>query len=418
MVRASMCTQGQCSEKHTKVMVMRQSSDPQGSKKDLSPSARSAVAPFYAMEVLKEANALKARGKDILLLCIGQPAVGAPEPVLQAAREAISTDVLGYTDAMGILPLREQISRHYRNAYNVEVPVERIMITTGSSAAFMLSFVAGFDAGARIAVAQPGYPPYVSIPRTLDLKPVMVAVDDRTGFQLTGDHIATLAEGADGLSGAVVASPANPTGTMLSRNELGDIVSACTRHGVRLISDEIYHGITFGKAAVTALELTDQALVINSFSKYFCMTGWRLGWVVLPPDLVERVEILAQHFYISPPTLSQIAAVKAFDCTDDLDAIVRGYARNREILLNELPGAGISHFAPADGAFYLYGDVSGLTNDSTAFCKAMLKEAGVAATPGIDFDHENGPAYVRFSFAGDERHMIEAARRIRTWTKG
>lgn len=396
-------------------MGLRQIPSP---KKDsaVKPSKRSAVAPFYAMEVLKEANRLKAQGQDIIYLCIGQPSVGAPEPVLQAAREAIDTDVLGYTDAMGILPLRERISQHYRESYGVEVPVDRIMVTTGSSGAFMLGFLAAFDAGARIALAQPGYPPYVTIPRSLDLVPVPVEVDDRTGFQLTGGHIDALVK-EEGISGAVVASPANPTGTMLSHGDMKNLVEACARHKVRLISDEIYHGITFGKDPVTALEFTDQALVVNSFSKYFCMTGWRLGWVVLPPDLVERVEILSQHFFISPPTLSQHAAIRAFDCTDELDAIVRGYARNREILLNGLPGAGISHFAPADGAFYLYGDVSGLTNDSTVFCKAMLEEAGVATTPGIDFDHQNGSSYVRFSFAGDERHMAEAVRRIKAWVK-
>ncbi|RMF08525.1 MAG: aminotransferase class I/II-fold pyridoxal phosphate-dependent enzyme [Alphaproteobacteria bacterium] len=369
------------------------------------------------MEVMKQANRLRARGKDVLYLCVGQPSVGAPAPVLQAAREAIATDVLGYTDAMGMMALRERISRYYHERYGVDVPVERIIVTTGSSGAFMLGFMAAFDACARIALAQPNYPPYFTIPSSLDLVPVPVSVDDSSGFQLTGSHIATLAQGENGIAGAVVASPANPTGTMLSLAALGDLVATCERHGVRLISDEIYHGITFGEDAITALELTDHALVINSFSKYFCMTGWRLGWMVLPPDLAERVEILAQHFFISPPTLSQYAAIKAFDCTDELDAIVQGYARNREILLNELPGAGISHFAPADGAFYLYGDVSGLTNDSTAFCKAMLEEAGVAATPGIDFDQANGAAYVRFSFAGEESHMVEAARRIKGWLK-
>lgn len=400
---------------HRKVIAMRQGQTVPTDIPQLKPSRRSDVSPFYAMEVLKAANLLKAEGKDILYLCIGQPSVGAPRPVLETARKAIDTDVLGYTDAMGLPALRARISQHYKEVYGVDVPMERIMVTTGSSGAFMLAFMAAFDAGARIASAQPNYPPYMSIPLSLDLEPVKVPVNDETGFQLTADHIDSLASSPQGLDGAMVASPANPTGTMLDRDAMRDLVDACARGGVRLFSDEIYHGITFGKSAVTALEFTDHAVVINSFSKYFCMTGWRLGWAVLPPELAARMEILAQHYFISPPTLSQHAAIKAFDCTDELDAIVQSYARNREILLNELPSAGINHFAPADGAFYLYADVSELTNDSPSWCQRLLNEAGVALTPGIDFDSENGKSYVRFSFAGDERHMVEAAARIRQW---
>lgn len=398
-------------------MAMRQAVKSTGSTGMRPPSRRSAVAPFYAMQVLKEANSLKAAGKDVVFLCIGQPSVGAPAPVLEAARAAIDTDVLGYTDAMGLPSLRARISQHYREVYGVEVPMERIMVTTGSSGAFMLGFLAAFDAGARIGMAEPNYPPYGTIPRSLDLEQVTVPVDDRTGFQLTGAHVSALAESDKGLDGVMVASPANPTGSMLDADQMSDLVDACARHNVRLFSDEIYHGITFGKDPVTALEFTDEAVVINSFSKYFCMTGWRLGWVVLPPELVERMEILSQHFFISPPTLSQHAAMKAFDCTEELDAIVRSYARNRDILLNELPKVGITHFAPAEGAFYLYADVSPHTNDSLEFSGRLLREAGVAVTPGIDFDSQNGNAFVRLSFAGNERDMVEAVKRMGDWLR-
>lgn len=381
----------------------------------LSQSHRGDIAPFYAMEMMRSAFTMKAAGRDVLSLCVGQPAVGAPQLVRDEAARLLRDDVIGYTDALGLPALRERIARHYKDTYGVSIPAARVVITTGSSGGFLLAFLACFDAGARLALARPGYPPYFSIQKALSIEPVAVDVDETTGFQLTAGHVRSLCASPGGVQGVMVASPANPTGSMLDAASLKALADVCREQGVRLISDEIYHGVTFGKKAHTALEFSGEAIVLNSFSKYYCMTGWRLGWMVVPENLLGPIEALAQSFYISPPALSQAAAVKAFDCTEELDAIVAGYARNRDILLNGLPAAGIERVAPADGAFYLYADVTPLTNDSTEFCQRMLNEQLIAATPGIDFDVKNGRSYVRFSFAGSERDMVEAMRRMKDW---
>lgn len=381
------------------------------------PSARGAVPAFYAMEFLREAGALKAAGKDVAFLCIGQPSVGAPARVVQAAAETLQQSVLGYTDALGVWPLRERIARHYLDTYGVKVAPERIAITTGSSAGFLLAFLAAFDDGARIAVARPGYPPYSSIQQALNLNAVPVDVGPETDYHMTPDHLRRLAEGPGGLQGVMVTSPANPTGAMLSPDELGEFITTAENLGVRVISDEIYHGVTFGKRAETALRFSDEAIVINSFSKYFCMTGWRLGWMVLPSSLLAAVEALAQSFYISPPTLAQQAAITVFDCQDELDGVVANYARNRALLLDALPRMGLDRFAPADGAFYLYVDVSRFTADSGVFCTRMLKEIHVAATPGVDFDPKNGHGFIRLSFAGDTAEIAKAISRMEPWLK-
>ena len=388
----------------------------------LKSSNRGQISPFIVMDVMRAANArdLAARnaGERCIHLEVGQPGTPAPRAVRDAARRALDDDRLGYTEALGIPPLRARIARHYRETYGVEVAPERIVITTGSSGAFLLSFLAAFDAGERVALADPGYPAYRNILMALDLEPVGLPADHEHKFQPTPGLLdERLGSGRDRLAGLIVASPANPTGSMLSRGDLQALVTWCGTSGVRLISDEIYHGICFGEKAATALEFTQDAIVVNSFSKYYSMTGWRLGWMVIPPDLARTVEVLAQNLFISPPTLPQLAAIAAFEASAELDANVARYRRNRDLLLARLPQAGFRRFASPDGAFYLYADVAHLTDDSEEFCRRMLAEAGVAATPGTDFDPGRGRAYMRFSFAGTEADIEEAARRLIAWRR-
>lgn len=381
-------------------------------KSGMKVSKRGSVPPFYVMEVMKAAAAREAEGKDVLHLEVGQPSTQAPKGVLDAASTAIQTQRLGYTDALGIPELRDRIARHYRDFYGVSVPAERIAITTGSSGAFLLSFLAAMDAGDRIALAEPGYPAYRNILASLDVEAVGVPAGPETRFQPTPELLDQVEGTLDAL---LVATPANPTGTMLDADALRALVDYCDQRNMRLIVDEIYHGITYEGPAVTAASLSDRVIIINSFSKYFSMTGWRLGWMVLPEDLHRSVECLAQNHFISPPAHSQAAAIAAFDCMDEAEANVERYRRNREILLRELPLAGFDQLAPADGAFYIYADVSKLTNDSVAFCQRMLDETGIAATPGIDFDPQRGHRYVRFSFAGATEEMDEAVKRLKAW---
>jgi aspartate/methionine/tyrosine aminotransferase len=375
---------------------------------------RGIVPPFIVMDVLRAANERAAAGADVLHLEVGQPGTGAPAKVLDAVRAALVSDRLGYTEAFGLTPLRQRIARHYADTYGVAVDWNRVIVCTGSSSGFVLAFLSAFDAGDRVALASPGYPAYRNILTALDIEPVIVAVDGDTNFQPTP----ALLDRVDGrLDGLIVASPANPTGTMVHRAEFKALSDYCRTRGVRLISDEIYHGITYGIRAETALAVNDDAIVVNSFSKYFSMTGWRLGWMVVPESFLRAVECLAQNLYISPPTVSQYAGLAAFDCIADLDANVQRYARNRRLLLDELPKAGFRKMAPAEGAFYLYADVGDMTNDSAEFCRRMLAETGVAATPGIDFDPERGHCYVRFSFAGSTEHMRQAAERLIAWRR-
>ena len=375
-------------------------------------SKRSEISPFIVMEVMKAANEREAVGGDVLHLEVGQPSTSAPRGVLEAAKAALSEDRLGYTEALGIPELRARIAQHYRDYYGVTVPERRIVVTTGSSGGFLLGFIAAFDAGARVAIGEPYYPGYRNILAALDIEPVVLPAGEGSRFQPTSQSLSAAPGGLDGL---LVASPANPTGTMLDGPAMRALVDYCKINQLRLIVDEIYHGITYRGPAETVLALTDEAIVINSFSKYFSMTGWRLGWMVVPEDLLRAVECLAQNMFISAPTLSQRAGLAAFDCRDELDANVARYRVNRDLLLNELPAAGLDKLAPADGAFYIYADVRRFTNDSPDFCRRMLAEVGVAATPGIDFDATQGSGFVRFSFAGSTEDMAEAARRLKTW---
>ena len=380
----------------------------------LKSSKRGFISPFIVMEVMRAAAERAASGAGVLHMEVGQPGTGAPQGVIDAARAALDEHRIGYTVALGIPELRKAIAGHYRDYYGVEVPAERIVVTTGSSGGFLLSFLSAFDAGDRVALAAPGYPCYRNILGALGVEPVSLMSTAADRFQPT-PALLDKARAEGPVHGLILASPSNPTGTMLGRAELEALVDYCRAHDIRLISDEIYHGITFHHRADTAAGLSEEAIVINSFSKYFSMTGWRLGWMVVPEDLMRPVESLAQNLFISPPTLSQVAAVAAFECRDELEANVARYAANRELLLRELPAAGFTDLAPADGAFYIYADVGHLTNDSEEFCRRILNEAGVAVTPGVDFDPWRGNRFLRFSFAESAEEIAAAAAALRKW---
>ncbi|MEI8393731.1 MAG: pyridoxal phosphate-dependent aminotransferase [Rhodospirillaceae bacterium] len=377
----------------------------------LKTARRAAIPPFFVMEVMRAACEREAAGGDVLHLEVGQPSTAAPAKVIAAAKAAVETERLGYTEALGTPALRTAIARHYRRAYGLDLPPRRVVVTAGSSGGFVLAFLAAFEAGDRVAMATPGYPCYRNILTALGVEPVEIPVGPETRFQPTPELLAAAGQ----LDGLVIASPANPTGTMLEPHEMEDLLDYCVAKGIRIISDEIYHGITYGRAADTMLSITDDAVIVNSFSKYFSMTGWRLGWLVVPEMLVRPIECLAQNLFISAPSLSQAAAVAAFDCREELDGHVARYASNRALLLEELPKAGLDRLAPADGAFYLYADVSALTDDSEAWCRQLLAETGVAITPGIDFDPVRGRQFVRLSFAGSTETIADAAKRLRGW---
>jgi aspartate/methionine/tyrosine aminotransferase len=377
-------------------------------------SLRSRIAPFLAMEVFKEAAGLAAQGRRIIRMEAGEPSTPVPRIVRETAIAALNAGRIGYTQSLGLPSLRARIARHYQEIYGVCVPAERVAVTTGSSGGFILAFLALFDPGARVAIAAPGYPAYRNILEAIGVEVVTIATSARDRHVVTAAMIE--AEHAQRpLDGVLLMSPANPSGTMMSAATLREICEVCARLDIAFVSDEIYHGLTYGEPAQTALAFGDRAVVVNSFSKYYCMTGWRVGWLVLPEELVRPVELLAQNFAISPPTLSQIAAEAAFDAREDLEAIKAGYAKNRALLMEELPRIGLGDFHPVDGAFYVFADVSRFTNDSLDFCRRMLNEAGVAATPGVDFDREHGSSAVRFSFAGSHEDVVEGVKRLRDW---
>jgi aspartate/methionine/tyrosine aminotransferase len=383
----------------------------------LQPSARSAVPPFMVMDVMAAAARLEAQGRRIIHMEVGQPAAGAPAPAIEAARAALSSGPLGYTEALGIPSLRRRIARAYRDWHGLDIDPQRIVVTTGSSAGFIMAFLALFEAGDRVAVALPGYPPYRHILAALGCEPVGIETDAATRWSIDSDRLIATHR-AKRLKGVIVGSPANPTGTMLSAAALADLIRCAEDAGIAVISDEIYHGLDYAFAAECAARLSPDCVVINSFSKYFCMTGWRIGWMVLPPMLVRSIERLQQNLAISVPTLSQIAAEAAFDGRAELEQIRSGYEDNRRILLEGLPRAGLNSFLPADGAFYLYADASRFSSDSLAFAKSMLEQAGVAVTPGIDFDPSRGNRFVRLCYAGARQEMHEAVERIGAWLKG
>ncbi len=379
-------------------------------------SARSDVPAFMVMDVVAAAARLEAAGRRIIHMEIGQPAAPAPASAVAAAQAAVATGRISYTPALGNASLRQRIARHYAERYGIEIDPERVVLTTGSSAAFMLAFLSIFEPGDRIAIASPGYPPYRNVLAALGCEAVPIEVTAATRFALAPAALLA-AHREQPLKGVLVASPANPTGTMMTGEALTALIRAAEGEGIAFISDEIYHGLDYAFPAQTALSISADAVVINSFSKYFCMTGWRIGWMVAPEPLVRPIERLQQNLAISVPALSQVAAEAAFEGRDEMEAVKHGYEVNRRLLVEGLPRAGFDHFLPVDGAFYLYADVSRFCSDSFDFARRMLEEAGVAATPGADFDPVHGRRFIRFCYAGASAEVAEAVERLTAWLK-
>jgi aspartate/methionine/tyrosine aminotransferase len=376
-------------------------------------SLRSDVEIYQMWEVFKAVNArVKAGGKVVSLLA-GEPTLPPPQAAIKAAQDALSCGKpLGYTEALGIPALREGIAQLYKRRHGLDIPMQRVAVTVGTSAGLMLAFLAAFSAGDTVAVVEPSYPAYRGTLKAIDLVPYRLTTDASTGYRVTPEMIAALpAE----VKGVVIASPANPTGTMLSAEELRAIYDLCQRRGLWLIVDELYHGVTYDRPAETVLSAGNDAIVINGFSKYWGMTGWRLGWLVLPERLVQRIEGLHGSLQISAPTLSQLAGIAALNADAELTPRVAAYRRNRDRLLEAVKRWGITRFAPPDGAFYLYLDVGDFTEDSVAFCKRMLDETGVVAAPGVDFNTADGHRYIRFSFCMDAAIIDDAIARLDPW---
>jgi aspartate/methionine/tyrosine aminotransferase len=386
-------------------------------KQLVTPSARSAVPPFMAMDVMAAAARIEATGRHVVHMEVGQPAAPAPAAAIAATRAALGARQIGYTEALGIPTLRARIARHYQERHALAIDPARVIVTTGSSAGFILAFLALFEPGDRVAVAVPGYPPNRHILSALGCEPVLIETGAASRWAITPELLLA-AHRRSPLKGVLIASPANPTGTMMMREAIETLIGAAEAEGIRVISDEIYHGLDYAFAAETAARLSESAVIINSFSKYYCMTGWRVGWMVVPEILVRPIERLQGNLAISVPTLSQIAAEAAFEGRSELEAVKLVYQMNRSILLDGLPKAGLDRILPVDGAFYLYADVSRFSSDSFAFANRMLEEAQVAATPGIDFDPQNGKSFIRFCYAGSTADMREAVARIGRWLAG
>ncbi|MDI2032354.1 pyridoxal phosphate-dependent aminotransferase [Saccharopolyspora sp. TS4A08] len=380
----------------------------------LAVAARADVAPFQVMEVLSAAAKRQRELGDVVSLAAGQPSTPAPKAVREAAARALEGNALGYTEQLGVLELREAIAGHCEKAYGRSVPVDEVVVTTGASGAFLLAFLSAFDAGDRVALASPGYPAYRNILSALGCEVVELPCDASTRFQPT---VAMLEDLDEPVRGLIVASPNNPTGTVLSRDELAELAGWCEANGVQLISDEIYHGLSYGEPLHTAREFSAEAIVVNSFSKFWSMTGWRLGWMLVPPRLLRAVDSLTGNFTLCPPALSQQASVAAFspEAYDEVEAHVERYRENRALLLDGLAKAGITEVAPADGAFYAWADIGEHTDDATSFCRRLLDDTGVALVPGVDFDPQRGHHYLRLSFAGDPGVITEAVQRLGAW---
>jgi aspartate/methionine/tyrosine aminotransferase len=377
-------------------------------------SLRSRIAPFLALDVLSDATRLEREGKDIVHLEIGEPGAPPPRCVRKAAIAALGGRQVGYTEALGRPSLRSRIAKHYFDTYGVAISPERVALTVGSSGGFAAAFLTLFDPGARVAIAAPGYPAYRNILEAFDIEAVTIETDLKDRFAVSAAAIE--AEHAKKrLDGILLMSPANPTGAMMLSQELGAICETCDRLGIAFISDEVYHGLTYGAPAETALKFSQNAIVANSFSKYFCMSGWRIGWLVLPEHLIRPVERLQQSLAISVPYLSQLGAEAVFGAQEELEAIRASYAKNRDILLNELTAMGLENFLPPDGAFYLYADISRFSGNSLDFCARLLEKAGVGTTPGVDFDRRRGKSAMRLSFSGPERDIVEGMRRLKAW---
>ena len=371
-------------------------------------SKRSKVDPFIVMDVMESARKAEASGKNIIHMEVGQPGTAAPKLAQEYLKKELSVNTLGYTVTLGIPELRKKIARLYGDWYNLDLNPERVVVTNGSSGAFILSFTSLFDSGERVGIGSPGYPSYRQILKSLDLIPVDIQTEIQNSFQPIPEDIKK-----NNLNGLLVASPANPTGSMLDKQSLENLINSAKENNVSFISDEIYHGIEYEKKATTALEITDDCYVINSFSKYFSMTGWRIGWMVVPENHIRQVERLAQNLFICPPHVSQVTALSAIDATEELQQNVNVYKKNREILMEELPKMGFKKFSPPDGAFYIYVDVSEFTKDSLKFTKEILDKAGVAITPGLDFDQKRGNSTIRFSYARSTEDIIEGVKRLK-----
>ncbi|MEM6385810.1 MAG: aminotransferase class I/II-fold pyridoxal phosphate-dependent enzyme [Pseudomonadota bacterium] len=369
-------------------------------------SRRSNVDPFIVMDVMEAAAKAEAAGRHIIHMEVGQPSTPAPATARRVLAEAMSTDAMGYTVALGLPALRKRIARWYKDRHALEISPDRIVITNGSSGAFLLAFTALFDAGDRVALGAPGYPSYRQTLAALSLQPVDISTRIEDRYQPTPDGL------PDEMAGLIVASPANPSGTMLSRSALADLIRATSARGAAFVSDEIYHGIEYEHPAISALEISDDVYVINSFSKYHSMTGWRVGWMVVPEDHIRTVERLAQNMFICAPHVSQVAALAAMDCDEELIGNLEVYRTNRALMLEGLPKAGFSKIAPPDGAFYIYADIGDFTDDSRAFAARILAEAGVAVTPGLDFDKARGHQTLRFSYARATADIKEGLSRL------
>ncbi len=374
-------------------------------------SRRGNVDPFIVMDVMEAARRREKAGANIIHMEVGQPGSPAPTSALHAVVRATEHSALGYTVALGLTELRERISDLYLRRHGICVDPSRIVVTSGSSAGFLLAFCSLFDSGDRVAIGEPGYPSYRNILMSLGMTAVGIQTSPEHRYQPQPEDI------TPDLSGVLIASPANPTGTMLSLEEQSSLIRRARQQNVAYISDEIYHGITYGGTAVSALEISDDVYVINSFSKYHSMTGWRIGWMVVPPDHVRRVECLAQNMFICPPHVSQIAAIGALDAEVELEKNLQVYRANRDRMMNVLPEIGFTKLAPPDGAFYVYADVSEYTDDSLSLCRRILEEAGVAVTPGLDFDPNRGGTTVRFSYSAGTPDINEGLSRLRTWMR-
>ena len=372
------------------------------------------IEPFIVMDIMRKAEEVKNLGNKIIHMEVGQPITAAPKKVIEAAREALLTNNIGYTTALGTQVLREKISEHYKNFYEISIPWEKVIITTGASAGFILATLACFNPKDNIVVTSPGYPCYRNILTALGLNVVNLKTTEATKFQPTSDLIERLDRKIDGI---ILTNPSNPTGTIIEEKELENLVNYCNKKGIQIISDEIYQGISFGNKSVSALKFNKNIIVINSFSKYFSMTGWRLGWMVIPQYLERQIELLAQNFYMSPPTLSQLAAVYAFDCHEELEQNIKNYHENRDALIEGLLRIGLRNFVVPEGAFYLYLNIEHFTNNSLQFACDFLEAEGVAITPGIDFDKEDGHKYIRFSYTGTKEDIIEGIEKLDRFIK-
>ena len=377
-------------------------------------SRRSNILPFLAIDMLARANSLKSKGKDIIHMDVGEPGFKTPAHILEYAKTIIEKKKIGYTESIGMPELRSKISDHYKYWYDEEVDSENIAVTAGASGAFLLTLLAIFDPGDTVAIMTPYYPAYVNALKALNINIIYLEGDIKTSYQPTVEKLESIKKNINGI---IMASPANPTGSSINTDDLKKIANWSKKNKVAIISDEIYHGIEYGKFSETILKYNQDAIVINSFSKYFSMTGWRLGWLVAPKKIIDTIEKLSMSLFLCPPTFSQLIAIKAFEDYDILNKNVLIYKKNRDILTSSFEDIGFFKYAPPDGAFYLYIDVSNITDDSTDLAIKLLKEAGVSSTPGKDFDYNLGNKFIRLSYAGDHKEILEGAKRIISWIK-